>query len=182
VGVVGRASTDVLALDDPQMAAIMRYIHEHACDPMQVNDLLSIVPLSRRSMERRFFQVRGRSPHEEIRRLQLQRATRLLAQTHLPLKQVAQASGFKSAIMMIRVFRKELGMTPGEHRLRSATSVMAAPSLQRDFSCVGQEGSAPVSTLERATAGPSISQAEPAVLGQPFFSAVKKKIIQTNRR
>jgi LacI family transcriptional regulator len=125
-GVVGRASTDTLSLDDPQMVPVLRYIREHACDPMQIDDLLSVVPLSRRSMELRFIKAIGRSPHEEIRRVQIHRATRLLAQTHLPLDQVARASGFGGAPMMIRVFRKELGVTPGEHRRRCGTAATAA--------------------------------------------------------
>ncbi len=128
VGVVTRASTDMMSSEDPQMAAVLGYIREHACDPMQVNDLLPIVPLSRRSLELRFFQVRGRSLHEEIRRIQLQRATRLLAQTHLPLDQVARASGLGSAVWLTKVFRKELGVTPGEHRRRHGEVPMAAPA------------------------------------------------------
>ncbi len=124
-GVVGRASTDTLSLADPQMAKILRHICEHACDPMQVNDLLTIVPLSRRSLEVRFFQARGRSLHEEIRRIQLQRAMRLLAQTYLPLEHVARASGFGSPDWMGKVFRKELGVTPGEHRRRHGSMAMA---------------------------------------------------------
>ncbi len=102
------------------------YIQEHACDPMQVNDLLSVVPLSRRSMEVRFTKVLGRSPHEEIRRIQIQRVIRLLSQTHLPQDQVARASGFRSPTMMIKAFRKELGVTPGEYRRRCGQAPMAA--------------------------------------------------------
>jgi LacI family transcriptional regulator len=117
-GVVARASTDTVSLADPQMSTVLRYIREHACDPIQVNDLLAIVPLSRRTLEVRFFQARGRSLHEEIRRIQLQRASRLLAQTYLPLEHVARAAGFGSPDWMGKVFRKELGITPGEHRRR----------------------------------------------------------------
>ncbi len=121
VGVACRASTDTLSLADTHMAKVLRHIREHACDPMQVNDLLSITPLSRRSLELRFVQARGRSLHDEIRRIQLQKAMRLLAETYLPLKDVAQASGFGSPGWMAKVFHKELGITPGEHRRRCGT-------------------------------------------------------------
>ncbi len=77
-------------------------------------------------MERRFIQVRGRSLHEEIRRIQIQQAMALLVQTNLSLDQVARTSGFGSATWMVRVFRKELGMTPGEHRRLCRTPMMDA--------------------------------------------------------
>ena len=108
------------------MAKVLRHIREHACDPMQVNDLLSITPLSRRSLELRFVQVRGRSLHDEIRRIQLQKAMRLLTQTYLPLEEVARASGYGSSSWMARVFHKELGISPGEHRRRCGTVQVAA--------------------------------------------------------
>ena len=126
VGVACRASTDTLSLADAQMAKVLRHIREHACDPMQVNDLLAIVPLSRRCLELRFFRARGRSLHDEIRRVQLQRATRLLSQTYLPLEHVSRASGFGSPEWMAKVFRKELGVSPSEHRRRYGTMLTAA--------------------------------------------------------
>src|SRR5262249_15436544 len=112
LGVVRRGSTDLLStLEDPRIAAALRYIREHACDPIQVDDVAAKVSMSRRALERQFVQVRGRSPHEEIRRVQLQRATLLLVQTRMSLDQVASASGFSSAEWMNRVFHKDLGLT-----------------------------------------------------------------------
>ena len=49
----------------------------------------------------------------------------MLVQTNLSLDQVARTSGFGSATQLGRVFRKELGMTPGEHRRRCRTAAMA---------------------------------------------------------
>ncbi len=128
VGVVSRTSTETLSLEDPQMAKALHYIREHACDPMQIDDLLSVVPLSRRSLQLRFIQARSRSVHEEIRRIQIQRATRLLTQTYLPLDQIARASGFGSPEWMAKVFRKQLGVSPSEHRRRYGSAAMAAPA------------------------------------------------------
>ena len=128
VGVACRASTDTLSLADAQMAKVLRHIREHACDPMQINDLLSIVQLSRRRASSCGSFGPAAALHEEIRRIQLQRATRLLTQTYLPLDQVARASGFGSAVWMVKVFRKELGMTPGEHRRRAGSLATGTPS------------------------------------------------------
>jgi LacI family transcriptional regulator len=54
VRVVPRASTDVLSIEDEDIILAVRFIREHASEPLQVDDVLDHVPLSRRSLERRF--------------------------------------------------------------------------------------------------------------------------------
>ena len=48
LGLVTRESTDVLAVADAEVSAAMRYIREHACDGIGVEDVLAHVPVSRR--------------------------------------------------------------------------------------------------------------------------------------
>ena len=48
-------------------AFAIRFIHEHACHGITVEDVLQGVPLSRMTLERRFRKYLGRSPHAEIR-------------------------------------------------------------------------------------------------------------------
>ena len=54
LGITTRQSTDVLAIDDPDVAAAVRYIREHACRGAGVEDVLEHVPVSRSILERRF--------------------------------------------------------------------------------------------------------------------------------
>ena len=116
LGVTTRRSTDMLAVEDPELAAALRFIGDHACEGITVKDVLSRVPLSRRVLESRFQRVLGRSPHEEILRAQLERAKQLLVQRHLTLAAVAHQSGFRSGEYLGTVFKRELGLTPGEYR------------------------------------------------------------------
>ena len=60
--VIARQSSDVMAMEDHQVAMAVRFIREHAMDPIHVEDVLEAVPLSRRAMETRFRRVLGRSP------------------------------------------------------------------------------------------------------------------------
>ena len=53
-GVVARPSTDLLAVDDLHVAAALRFIREHVCDPINVEQVLSQIPISRSTLERRF--------------------------------------------------------------------------------------------------------------------------------
>ena len=50
--------------------------------------------LSRRALEIRFRKALGRSPHQEIQRVRLERARRLLRETDLAIPRVAEAAGY----------------------------------------------------------------------------------------
>lgn len=118
-GVVARQSTDTLAVDDPDLARALAFIRAHATDPIQVRDVLSEVPVSRRWLERRFGEVLGRGPAAEIRRVRLDRAKHLLAETDLPVPEVARLAGFGSREYLAATFRSELNLTPRQYRNRT---------------------------------------------------------------
>ena len=119
LGVVTRRSTDVLAVNDRALSLAARFIREHACDGITVEDVLAGIPLSRSVFERRFLKVFGRTPKAEIVRTQLHRVMQLLAETDLPLKQIADKAGFEHPEYMSTAFKKRTGLTPGQYR-RSA--------------------------------------------------------------
>ncbi|HVA47303.1 MAG TPA: substrate-binding domain-containing protein [Pirellulales bacterium] len=116
VRVVVRASSDIQALPDADVAAAVRYIRDHADEPIDVRDLLAAVPVSRRSLERRFRRHLQRGIWEEIRRAHLERAKMLLADTDLPMSVVAQRSGFTDSRQLSIAFRQATGGTPTEFR------------------------------------------------------------------
>jgi LacI family transcriptional regulator len=119
VRVVPRESTDVLSVDDPDVALAIRFIREHATRPLQVDDILEHVLLSRRSLERRFRRAIGRSISAEIRRAHIERAKTLLISTDLSMPQIATAAGFTTATRLGIVFQKEVGEAPTEFRRRA---------------------------------------------------------------
>ncbi|MBI1371462.1 MAG: helix-turn-helix domain-containing protein [Phycisphaera sp.] len=116
LGVVARESTDMLALDDADVATAVRYIRANHHKPIHVTDVLETVPVSRKTLETRFQRVFGRTPHAELQRLRLDRVKQLLVQTNWPMKDVASASGYVYAEHMHTVFRNHFGMTPTEYR------------------------------------------------------------------
>ena len=116
LGVHARQSTDILAVEDREIAAAMRFIREQACDGITVEDVLRAVPLSRRVLERRFRAVVGRTPHEEILRLRLERVKQLLAESDLSLERISTLAGFAHPEYMSVAFKREIGVTPGCHR------------------------------------------------------------------
>ena len=119
LGVATRQSSDILAIDDPDVAAAVHYIREHACRGVVVDDVLAHVPISRSILERRFRQILDCSPQGLIRRMQLKRVKQLLIDTELPLIRVSQMAGFKHLEHMCAVFKREVGEPPGVFRRRT---------------------------------------------------------------
>jgi LacI family transcriptional regulator len=114
--VVERRSTDVLATDDRELAAVIRHIREHACEGLRLKDFLKTISFSRRELERRTRTLLGRSPKEEIMRVQLERAKQLLTETDLPLAAVAEKCGFSQPRYFNQVFHAKVGLPPGAYR------------------------------------------------------------------
>lgn len=122
---IARQSTDVLACGDPELTGAIRFVREHACDPISVEDVLRRVPLSRSTLEKRFRASLGRTVHAEIQHVQVERARDLLVHSNLLVKQIAMRCGFKYVPYLTRVFRLHVGMSPVEYRLRHRASADA---------------------------------------------------------
>src|SRR5262249_32353766 len=93
LGIVTRGSTDVLATDDGDVSAAVRFIRAHASEGIKVEDVLRAVPLSRRALEAPFKKVLGRTPHEEITRVQIEGEKEWLAKRDLPVAAAAHGAG-----------------------------------------------------------------------------------------
>lgn len=116
MGVVCRQSTDMLAVDDASIAQAVRFIREHACDPCGVDDVLAQVPVGRRWLERKFKEVLDRTPHDELMRVRLEAAQKLLLHTEEKIELIAERCGFSSAGNLGRAFYRVLGITPAAFR------------------------------------------------------------------
>jgi LacI family transcriptional regulator len=111
-----RQSTDLLAIDDPDMADAMRFIREFACAGIDVASVAEKVGLSLSVLERRFRKFLGRTPKSEILRVQIAHAQQLLAETDISCESVARKCGFRSQTYFTMAFRREVGMTPKAYR------------------------------------------------------------------
>lgn len=115
-GVVVRASSDVLAVTDQQVATALRIIRELACTGLSAASLIARIPTSRSVLQRRFKLETGRSIQQEIIQVRLNHARRLLANTDLPLVEVAERSGFNHREYLGAIFKAHLGKSPAEYR------------------------------------------------------------------
>ena len=106
----------MLAIKDRNIAGVLRFIREHACDGIDVSDALKTVPLSRTLLDRNFIELVGRSPKAEILRVQIDRARQLLTETDLTMEDVADRTGFRHTEYFCVAFKRETGKTPGQFR------------------------------------------------------------------
>jgi LacI family transcriptional regulator len=105
-----------LAIEDNDLAQAIRYIRDHATQPIEIEHVLREVAISRRRLERGFLKVLGRSPLAEIRRQRIVVAKRLLAETDMAIPDVAEAAGFGAATHFTFVFKREAGLSPLKYR------------------------------------------------------------------
>jgi LacI family transcriptional regulator len=116
--IVNRHSTNIVAVDDTDVAAAMRFIRDHSGQPLRVHEVADAVGLSRRMLEIRFRAALGRSLNDEIQRVHLEMAKRLLTETDWPMEKVALASGYNGASYLSVLFQRFLKLNPTEYRRR----------------------------------------------------------------
>ncbi len=107
-----RQSSDTIAIEDVDIADALKYIRQNACYGIGVSDVIDSANISLRSLQRGFRKWIDRTPEEEIIRVKIELAQKLLLETTLPIAQVAKKTGFASPEYFARAFRRECGMTP----------------------------------------------------------------------
>lgn len=116
LGIAERQSTDILAVEDRDIARAVQFIREHACEGINVSDVLRAGALSRRVFEQRFKRLLGHTPRSEIWRVRLRRVKQLVIDTDLPFHQVAERTGFEHAEYLSVIFKRETGKTLSRYR------------------------------------------------------------------
>ncbi|MBX2850384.1 MAG: substrate-binding domain-containing protein [Phycisphaeraceae bacterium] len=117
-----RESSDFYLSSDPLVTEAMRYIADHCRQTLRVEDLADALNTSRRTLERRFEEVVGRSVYSEVARLRGEYVKRQLIETDRPLSEIAQDCGFSSASHFTRFFSNVVGMTPSAFRKKQTPS------------------------------------------------------------
>lgn len=116
-GIVTRKSTDILAIEHPNVAKALRLIWEHYTESLTADAVASEIPMSSRRLHDAFLKHVGRTMAEEINRRRLEHAQRLLEDPkRRKMEEVAERSGFTSADHMGKIFMRALGVSPSNYR------------------------------------------------------------------
>mgnify|MGYP001162612491 FL=1 len=116
LGIATRQSTDTFAVEDEDVSISAHYILAHACEGIQVDDVVKQTQLTRRALEKRFKDALGKTPHALIIETKLSKAERCLRETPLTLEQIATRCGFEYSEYLSVLFKKHRNMTPGVYR------------------------------------------------------------------
>jgi len=114
--IVTRNSTDIYAAKDQYVGQALKYIHNNIEKNLKVDDVLEQVPLSRRSLEKRFHKVTGYPVYEYIFNLRIEKFTHKLLETDLSIFEIAMDLGLNDGKNIARQFRQIKGCTPTEYR------------------------------------------------------------------
>jgi AraC-like DNA-binding protein len=104
------------ALNDPRIGPALALIHEGPMKPWTVARLAKKVGFSRSPFTVRFTRVVGESPQGYITRVRLQRAAKLLKESHDSLRAIALAVGYESESSFNKAFKRQFHQTPGHFR------------------------------------------------------------------
>ncbi|NJK91258.1 MAG: helix-turn-helix domain-containing protein [Blastochloris sp.] len=94
------------------MKTAISHVRSHFREPLTVKELAQQAGCSREHFSRAFKQETGTTPALFLRQLRLQSARSLLQKTALPLREIAQQSGFSSAQHLLKAYQRHEGKSP----------------------------------------------------------------------
>ena len=96
-----------------QIRRVKAYMSEHLESSIFIESLARIVSLSASHFTRAFKESFGLAPHAYLTRLRVERAQEMMLTTREPLSQIAVACGLADQSHLSKVFRRQVGQTPG---------------------------------------------------------------------
>jgi len=94
-----------------------KYIEEHYADPnLSLDHLYDAFHLNKRYLSKLFKDEFGESFVDYLMRIRMEKAKELLRETTLPVQEIATKVGYVHSFSFIRVFKKAVGVTPGDFR------------------------------------------------------------------
>lgn len=125
LGMIVRKSSDLLAVSHKGVANSLRFIWEHCHEMIGVEDLVGVAAMSRRGLHKAFMEHLGRTPGQELQRVRIERAKRLLRESAYKLEVLSNMCGYQSANSFCIAFKQATGMSPKQYRDQSRTPAEA---------------------------------------------------------
>jgi LacI family transcriptional regulator len=115
-GLVTRKSSDLIAVNHAGVAKGLRFLLDHYSELIGVDDLARAAAMSRRALHRAFLTKLGRPPGQELQRVRIEHAKRLLADTDQKMESVANLCGYQNANSFWSAFKQTTGLSPNQYR------------------------------------------------------------------
>jgi LacI family transcriptional regulator len=111
-----RQSSDILAVDDAEVASALQFIKENAKNKILIRDVVKATNVSRRTLEQKFKKSIHLSIYDKIRKIRVELITKLLLETDLPISHITSYFNFTDMEHISRYFKKEKGLGLREYR------------------------------------------------------------------
>jgi LacI family transcriptional regulator len=117
MGIAARRSTDIVAVDDRNVATALRFIWDHyALSSLSVDDVAAASGIHRRVLEKAFRRELGRGINQELVRTRLKAVTLRLETTDDSITDIASQTGYSRPNHLFRTFREHYRMSPRHYR------------------------------------------------------------------
>src|SRR5581483_11046157 len=116
---------------DARFKRVTDFIYDHLDDDIDLNRLAEIACLSPYHWHRIYHAMYGETIAATVKRLRLHRAAGHLAQTAMPIAEIAKQSGYKSVHSFTRVFAAVYRRPPGQYRKRGSHTRFQPEARQR---------------------------------------------------
>jgi transcriptional regulator GlxA family with amidase domain len=113
----GRRALSLQTAEDT-FGVLHDWINGRLGDDLSLSVLADQAGMSERSFSRHYAEATGQTPARAIERLRVEAARRLLSESRLPVKRIAQRCGLGSEETMRRSFLRLLAVTPHDYRAR----------------------------------------------------------------
>jgi AraC family transcriptional regulator, glycine betaine-responsive activator len=111
----------ILGSSHPKLQEVVALMESNLREPLELDELAGYLSVSRRHLERLFLKYLHCAPSRYYQKLRLIRARKLLKQTLMSVKQVAQECGFVSTPHFNKRYREQYGRAPRAERARHAS-------------------------------------------------------------
>jgi transcriptional regulator GlxA family with amidase domain len=106
---------------DDKFGALHDWINGHLASDLSLSVLADQAGMSERTFSRHYAEATGQTPARAIEQLRVEAARRLLSESRLPVKRIAQRCGFGSEETLRRSFHRLIAITPQDYRARFGT-------------------------------------------------------------
>ena len=108
--------TDIRAKYEERLGRVTAYIYDHLDDDIDLNKLADVACLSPYHWHRIYRAIHGETIAATVKRLRLHRAAGHLANTAMPIDEIARRSGYRNQQSFTRAFGAVFGMPPAQYR------------------------------------------------------------------
>lgn len=101
---------------DRRLRRAVEFMHDNYSRELALEEIAGAAYLSEYHFARLFKQITGLTPHAYLASVRLERARKLLAETVLPIGQIAAMVGYQSQSHFTKIFKSVTGLTPRVYR------------------------------------------------------------------